>query len=175
MAALTHTLPSVSALLRLDHGPDVVVGADRRCLPDLSPCGLRRLVGGVAGPDLSWLSSVVAVELGGPDVTRVVEDVVCVGGRDEPVAAFVTLLDPLTTRAVLRDVGHDARDGGAVDPELLRMLERSLVEPMPLALHYLYVRQWSRLYGMVTLEAFGHLRWALADSRALFEAGQRYF
>jgi hypothetical protein len=41
---------------------------------------------------------------------------------------------------------------------------------MPLALHYLYVRQWSRLYGMVTLEAFGHLRWALADSRALFEA-----
>ncbi len=125
VAALTHTLPSVSALLRLDHGPDVVVGADRRCLPDLSPCGLRRLVGEAAGPELSWLSSVVAVELGGPDVTQVVEDVVCVGGRDEPVAAFVTLLDPLATRAVLRDVGHDLLDDGGVDPELLRTLRAS--------------------------------------------------
>jgi hypothetical protein len=41
---------------------------------------------------------------------------------------------------------------------------------MPLALRYLFVRQWARLYGMVTLEAFGHLGWALEDSRELFEA-----
>lgn len=125
VAALTHTLPSVSAVLQVDHGPDVVVGVDRRCLPDLSPCGLRRLLGEGAGPDLSWLSSVVAVELGGPDVTHVVEDVVCVGGRDEPVVAFVTLLDPLSTRAVLRDVGHDLMADGGVDPDLLRTLRAS--------------------------------------------------
>jgi len=59
-----------------------------------------------------------------------------------------------------------------VDPELLRMLEASAKGPMelPLEVHYLFVRQWSRLYGMVTLEAFGHLHWALEDSTALFEA-----
>lgn len=131
VAALTHTLPTVSAVLRLDHGPEVVVGSDRRCLPDLSPCGLRRLVGEHRdlargwGPELTWLSSVVTVELGGPDVTEVVEDVVCVGGRDAPVVAFSTLLDPLATRAVLRDVGHDLLATGEVDPELLRTLRAS--------------------------------------------------
>jgi hypothetical protein len=130
VAALTHTLPTVSAVLRLDHGPEVVVGSDRRCLPDLSPCGLRRLVGEHRdlgrswGPELTWLSSVVAVELGGPEVTQVVEDVVCVSGRDAPVVAFGTLLDPLATRAVLRDVGHDLLAAG-VDPELLRTLRAS--------------------------------------------------
>jgi hypothetical protein len=133
VAALTHTLPSVSAVLQLDHGPDVVVGSDRRCLPDISPCGLRRLVGEHrdltrgwgSGPELTWLSSVVAVELGGPEVTDVVEDVVRVGGRDESVVAFSTLLDPLTTRAVLRDVGHDLLAEGGTDPELLRTLRAS--------------------------------------------------
>ncbi len=125
VAALTHTLPTVTAVLHVDHGPDVVVGADRRCLPDLSPCGLRRVVGEHRGPELTWLSSVVAVELGGPDVGQVVEDVVCVGGRDEPVVAFSTLLDPLSTRAVLRDVGHDLMVAGGVDPELLRTLRAS--------------------------------------------------
>ncbi len=133
VAALTHTLPTVSAVLRLDHGPDVVVGSDRRCLPDLSPCGLRRVVGEhrdlhrgwSGGPELTWLSSIVAVELGGPEVTQVLEDVVCVGGRDEPVVAFSTLLDPLATRAVLRDVGHDLLAAGGVDPELLRTLRAS--------------------------------------------------
>jgi AcrR family transcriptional regulator len=78
---------------------------------------------------------------------------------------FAELFVQMWQRGVIR-----LPDLDAVDPELLQMLERSAVEPMPLALHYLYVRQWSRLYGMVTLEAFGHLRWALADSRALFEA-----
>jgi hypothetical protein len=141
VAALIHTLPSVSAVLQVDHGPDVVVGSDRRCLPDLSPCGLRRLVGEHRdlgrswGPELTWLSSVVTVELGGPDVTQVHEDVVCVGGRDAgepasgamntPVVAFSTLLDPLVTRAVLRDVGHDLMASGGVDPELLRTLRAS--------------------------------------------------
>lgn len=59
-----------------------------------------------------------------------------------------------------------------VDPALLRMLEASAKGPveLPLEVRYLFVRQWSRLYGMVTLEAFGHLHWALEDSTALFEA-----
>lgn len=60
----------------------------------------------------------------------------------------------------------------AVDPELLAMLEAGDKSEfdLPLPVRYLYVRQWSRLYGMVTLEAFGHLHWALVDGGALFEA-----
>lgn len=63
-------------------------------------------------------------------------------------------------------------DLDAVDPELLAMLEEGDKSEfdLPLPVRYLYVRQWSRLYGMVTLEAFGHLHWALVDGGALFEA-----
>jgi hypothetical protein len=128
VAALIHTLPTVSAVLEVDHGPSVVVGADRRCLPDLSPCQLRRLVGDHrhgGGAGLTWMSSVVAVEMGGPDVTDIVDDVVRVGGRDAPVLAFATLLDPFSTRAVLRDVGHELMAAGGCDPELLRTLRAS--------------------------------------------------
>ena len=58
-----------------------------------------------------------------------------------------------------------------IDPKLLAMLEQSSEDGigLPLAVRYVFVRQWARLYGMVTLEAFGHLDWALEDSRALFE------
>jgi hypothetical protein len=128
VAATIHTLPAVSAVLEVDHGPDVVVGADRRCLPDLSPCELRRLVGDHrhgGGAGLTWLSSVVAVEVGGPDVTEIIDDIVCVSGRDAPVLAFSTLLDPLTTRAVLRDVGHDLLASPLVGADLLRTLRAS--------------------------------------------------
>jgi len=59
-----------------------------------------------------------------------------------------------------------------VDPGLLRMLDNKDEGEVDLLLplRYLYIRQWSRLYGMVTLEAFGHLHWALDDGLGLFEA-----
>ncbi len=119
VAALVHTLPCISAVLEPDHGPEVVVGSDRRCLPDLSPCELRRLVAAQRSgeaPELSWVSAVGHLELGGPEVAAVVEDVVRVGGRDEPVLAFATLLGPQATRAVLRDVGREALAEGWADP-----------------------------------------------------------
>jgi WHG domain-containing protein len=80
---------------------------------------------------------------------------------------FAELFVQMEQRGVIRLPALDT-----VDHELLAELERGDPGPMamPLALRYLFVRQWSRLYGMVTLEAFGHLSWALADSRALFEA-----
>jgi AcrR family transcriptional regulator len=57
-----------------------------------------------------------------------------------------------------------------IDPRLLEMLERSAKHgDLPVPVRYVFVRQWARLYGMVTLEAFGHLSWALEDSLALFE------
>lgn len=119
VAAQIHTIPSISVVLTPDHGSEVVVGSDRRCLPDLSTCELRRLVadqrrGG--GPELSWLAAVARLELGGPEVSDIIENVVRVGGRDEPVLTFATLLGPLATRAVLRDVGRDALAEGWADP-----------------------------------------------------------
>jgi AcrR family transcriptional regulator len=35
---------------------------------------------------------------------------------------------------------------------------------------YAFLAAWSRLYGLVALEVFGHLRWALTDVEPLFEA-----
>ncbi len=35
---------------------------------------------------------------------------------------------------------------------------------------YAFLAAWSRLYGIVALEVFGHLRWALTDVEPLFEA-----
>ncbi len=60
-----------------------------------------------------------------------------------------------------------------LDADVRRQLEESEEggpEPLPLGLRYVYLRQWARLYGTVTLEAFGHLSWALDDTRPLFEA-----
>lgn len=34
---------------------------------------------------------------------------------------------------------------------------------------YLLLAAWTQLYGMVAMEVFGHLRWALQDAEALFE------
>jgi hypothetical protein len=34
---------------------------------------------------------------------------------------------------------------------------------------YLYLSSWTRLYGLVAMEVFGHMRWAMSDGRPLFE------
>jgi hypothetical protein len=34
---------------------------------------------------------------------------------------------------------------------------------------YLFVAAWTRLYGIVAMEVFGHLRWAMTDVEPLFE------
>ena len=34
---------------------------------------------------------------------------------------------------------------------------------------YVLLTSWTKLYGMVAMEVFGHLRWALRDGEALFE------
>jgi AcrR family transcriptional regulator len=65
----------------------------------------------------------------------------------------------------------DARDE-ALDPRLAAQLgEAGDVLPgrLPRSAQYLFLRCWSRLYGTVTLEVFGHLRWALSDTEPLFE------
>ena len=39
----------------------------------------------------------------------------------------------------------------------------------PLPVVYLFVASWTRLYGIVAMEVFGHLAWAMTDAEPLFE------
>lgn len=47
---------------------------------------------------------------------------------------------------------------------------RDTVGPdVPVQIVYAYLSAWTRLYGLVALEVFGHMRWAVTDMGALFE------
>lgn len=57
--------------------------------------------------------------------------------------------------------------------ELREQLERlvaALGLPVPVGVAYVFVSGWARLYGMVALEVFGHLDFALTDVEPLFHA-----
>jgi AcrR family transcriptional regulator len=62
-----------------------------------------------------------------------------------------------------------------IDPGLRVQLERyreglaGLAEGLPLGLLLTFLRCWVRLYGIVCLEVFGHLSFALDDGRPMFE------
>jgi AcrR family transcriptional regulator len=62
-----------------------------------------------------------------------------------------------------------------IDPGLLKQLEGyrdglgKLAEGLPLGLLLVFLRCWVRLYGIVSLEVFGHLSFALDDARPMFE------
>jgi AcrR family transcriptional regulator len=42
-------------------------------------------------------------------------------------------------------------------------------DDVPVEIVYIYLSGWIRLYGLVALEVFGHLSWALTDIEPLFE------
>lgn len=62
-----------------------------------------------------------------------------------------------------------------IDPGLRVQLERyrdgiaGLAGEVPLGLLLTFLRCWVRLYGIVSLEVFGHLSFALDDARPMFE------
>ncbi len=59
-----------------------------------------------------------------------------------------------------------------IDPGLREQLARyrdGLGIDVPLGAGLIFLRCWVRLYGMVALEVFGHLRFALEDPSAMFE------
>ncbi|MER5549597.1 TetR/AcrR family transcriptional regulator [Streptomyces sp. NPDC001118] len=66
---------------------------------------------------------------------------------------------------------------GALDPDWLPQLEEVREhlgsEQPPLEGLYIFVLAWSRLYGMISIEAFGHLNFALTDPEPLFEHNLR--
>ena len=59
-----------------------------------------------------------------------------------------------------------------IDPDLLAQLVRyrdALGADLPAGAVLTFLRCWVRLYGMVSLEVFGHLHFALDDASALFD------
>ena len=50
-----------------------------------------------------------------------------------------------------------------------RMLDGLPGPPLPVGAMVAFLRCWSKLYGAVTLETFGHFRFALEDSSPMFE------
>jgi AcrR family transcriptional regulator len=61
---------------------------------------------------------------------------------------------------------------GQIEPGLAAQLARyrdALGVDLPLGAALTFLRCWVRLYGMVSLEVFGHLHFALEDPAALFE------
>lgn len=60
----------------------------------------------------------------------------------------------------------------ALDPRVEHQLaeyDAPLADLLPRPAIYVFLRCWSRLYGTVTLEVFGHLHWALSDTEPVFE------
>jgi AcrR family transcriptional regulator len=57
--------------------------------------------------------------------------------------------------------------------EQLRTWCEKLPVPLPLGVTYVFLHCWIRLYGMVCMEIFGHLRFALDDAEPMFEAELR--
>jgi AcrR family transcriptional regulator len=66
---------------------------------------------------------------------------------------------------------------GGEPPDLPEPALRELFKPyldtfgdrFPLPVIYLFVATWTRLYGIVAMEVFGHLRWTMTDVEPLFE------
>jgi AcrR family transcriptional regulator len=61
---------------------------------------------------------------------------------------------------------------GEIDPSLRTQLARyrdGLGSDLPLGAFLTFLRCWVRLYGMVSLEVFGHLHFALDDATPMFE------
>jgi AcrR family transcriptional regulator len=63
------------------------------------------------------------------------------------------------------------------DDEIAPDLQAQLLEwctkfpvPLPLGVMQVFLSCWIRLYGMVCMEIFGHLKFALADAEPMFEA-----
>jgi AcrR family transcriptional regulator len=69
----------------------------------------------------------------------------------------------------------DVPSDDEIDPGLRAQLERyqdglgDLAAGLPLGLLLAFLRCWVRLYGIVSLEVFGHLSFALDDGKPMFE------
>jgi len=81
----------------------------------------------------------------------------------------------LLMRELWRKRPFGVPDDDQIDPGLLEQLKRyreglgELAAGLPFGLLLVFLRCWVRLYGIVSLEVFGHLGFALDDGRPMFE------
>lgn len=89
-----------------------------------------------------------------------------------PPEAALIFGPPLPGVEQFIDQCSDLKEAGAcfgqifIDPLERLHAEGKLSTPVDAS----FVTAWTRLYGVIMSEAFGHLSWALADGTALFEA-----
>jgi Tetracyclin repressor-like, C-terminal domain len=53
--------------------------------------------------------------------------------------------------------------------DILKPYVDAFGDRFPLPVVYLFVAAWTRLYGIVAMEVFGHLAWAMTDVEPMFE------
>ncbi|GAB3401317.1 TetR/AcrR family transcriptional regulator [Flindersiella endophytica] len=63
----------------------------------------------------------------------------------------------------------DETDLPATLVEELRRNTAELLPGLPVGARYVFLWCWSRIYGAVCLEVFGHLQWAVSDGERLYE------
>jgi AcrR family transcriptional regulator len=97
------------------------------------------------------------------------DEITAEGGGEFGNTFFILMLE------LWRKQPFDVPADDEIDPGLLGQLERysdgmgELAAGLPLGLLLVFLRCWVRLYGIVSLEVFGHLSFALDDGRPMFE------
>jgi AcrR family transcriptional regulator len=87
-------------------------------------------------------------------------------------ARFGAVFATLVARIYLEQ-GFPVPDEADLDPALTVQLRdwcAKLPVPLPLGVMHVFLSCWIRLYGLVCMEIFGHLRFALDDAEPMFEA-----
>jgi AcrR family transcriptional regulator len=99
------------------------------------------------------------------------------GERPPQIASrrFGGVFAELVARIYL-DRGFPTPADDEIEPALRTQLQEwcaKLPVPLPLGVVHVFLSCWIRLYGMVCMEVFGHLRFALEDAAPMFEAELR--
>jgi AcrR family transcriptional regulator len=76
--------------------------------------------------------------------------------------------DGRSPQASTGGASHDVTGRGLTEAQIAPFTAASGVALPPPVVHA-YLAAWARLYGLVALEVFGHMRWAMHDTSALFE------
>ena len=97
------------------------------------------------------------------------------GPTEEAARRFGQVFGALVARIYL-ERGFPIPADDAFAPDLRRQLGdwcETFPVPLPIGVMYVFLSCWIRLYGMVCMEVFGHLRFALDDAGPMFEAELR--
>lgn len=96
----------------------------------------------------------------------------CEGELEAAAQRFGQVFARLFLELLASPAGLPVPADSEVDPAFaqeLRQLDPQVAGMLPLGAQYVFVRCWTRLYGCVCLEVFGHLSWAVQDGEPVFE------